>query len=155
MYTATASATLAKNLIPLPPQVSDQPETRMLEPDKIYVYDLKEDKNFAISKVNNSDKNISVKLSKSAARLNYIEEQYSPLGLQSIQWFPSSKHLIDVGKDKIVILEYDSQNRATVYAGPFQNSFVYPWPDGSKLIIITNLNPDSSLPPNMYAIDLK
>lgn len=155
MYTATASATLEKGLIPPPPQVSDQPETRMLEPDKIYVYDLKEDKNFAISKVNNSNKSVSSKLSKLATRLNYIEQQYSPLNLQSVQWFPSSKHLIEVENDKIVIMEYDSQNRATVYAGPFQNSFVYPWPDGSKLIVITNLNPDSSLPPNMYAIDLK
>lgn len=155
MYTATAAATLAKDLISPPPQVSDQPETRILEPDKIYIYDLKEDKNFYISQVNKSDKNTSQIQSKLAVRLDNIDKQYSPLGRQSVQWFPSSKHLIEVEKDKIVVREYDGQNRMTVYAGPFQDSFVYPWPDGSKLIILTNLNPDSSLPSNLYAIDLK
>jgi len=70
-----------------------------------------------------------------------------------MQWFPDSKHLLFVQDGKIKIMEYDGQNSTTVYSGPFANDFVYPWPDGSKLIIKTSFSPDS--PDNLYVIDLK
>lgn len=165
LYTATASATLPEGLVPPLPASNTQPQTRMIEPNKIYVYDIKEDKNFYITEakptstpgvdketlgVESDDKKVEIE-----KRLEAIQNQYSPLAVQPIQWFPSSRHLILVENEKIIILEYDGTNRATVYAGPFENSFAYPWPDGSKLLILTNLNPDSPLPPNLYAIDLK
>lgn len=126
LYTATASATLSEGLIKPLLATSTQPQTRMIEPGSVYVYDIKEDKNFFIA---NAEANI--------------------------QWFPTSKHLLLVEDNNIIILEYDGTNRATVYAGFFKDSFVSPWPDGSKLIILTTLTPDSPLPPNLYAIDLK
>jgi len=51
-----------------------------------------------------------------------------------------------------------TQNEATIYARPMKNlingnAFVFPWPDASKLIIMTSLNKD--LPANLYAIKLK
>ncbi len=78
---------------------------------------------------------------------------YTAVRLNTMQWFPDSKHLLLVEDGKIKIMEYDGQNITTVYSGPFANNFVYPWPDGSKLIIKTSFSPDS--PDNLYVIDLK
>ncbi|AKM81807.1 MAG: PEGA domain protein [Candidatus Pacebacteria bacterium GW2011_GWF2_38_9] len=78
---------------------------------------------------------------------------YTAAKLNTMQWFPDSKHLLFVEDGKIKIMEYDGQNVTTVYSGPFANDFVYPWPDGSKLIIKTSFSPDS--PDNLYVIDLK
>ncbi len=78
---------------------------------------------------------------------------YTAAQLNTMQWFPDSKHLLFVEEGKIKIMEYDGQNKTTVYSGPFSNDFVYPWPDGSKLIIRTSFSPDS--PDNLYVIDLK
>lgn len=78
---------------------------------------------------------------------------YTAAQLNTMQWFPDSKHLLFVEDGKIKIMEYDGQNKTTVYSGPFANNFVYPWPDGSKLIITTSFSPDS--PDNLYVIDLK
>jgi hypothetical protein len=78
---------------------------------------------------------------------------YTAAQLNTMQWFPDSKHLLFVEEGKIKIMEYDGQNKTTVYSGPFTDNFVYPWPDGSKLVIKTSFSPDS--PDNLYVIDLK
>ena len=49
----------------------------------------------------------------------------------------------------------DQVDADTVYSGTLEEGFVYPWPDGSKLLILTSLNSESTLPPNIYAIILK
>ncbi len=69
-------------------------------------------------------------------------------------WFPDSRHLISVNNKQIQMIEYDGTNKTTIYAGPFVDEYVFPWPDGSKIVILTNLgNPNS--PPNLYTIGLK
>lgn len=69
-------------------------------------------------------------------------------------WFPDSKHLIYVNNKTISIIEDDGANMITLYAGPFLDHYVFPWTDGSKLVILTNLsNPD--VPPTLYTISLK
>lgn len=78
---------------------------------------------------------------------------YTGVGLNTLQWFPDSKHLLFVQGNNIQIMEYDGYNNTNVYSGPFINNFVYPWPDGSKLLILTSFSPDS--PSNLYAINLK
>lgn len=128
LYSATASAQLAENLIPPLPAVSTQKETRAIEPKNYYIYDLEEDKNFLISPFN----------------------QDAP-----IIWYPDSNHVIMVEGAKIIIAEYDATNRHTVYAGPFAQNFIFPWPNGSRLIILASLNGGSNLPPNLYSINLK
>jgi hypothetical protein len=70
-------------------------------------------------------------------------------------WFPDSNHLIINDEEKITIIEYDGTNADTVYSGTLEEGFVYPWPDGSKLLILTSLNSESTLSPNIYAIILK
>lgn len=126
LYTATASATIPDNLIKALPGSSSQPQSRNLEPGKIYVYDLVEDRNFA-----------SVS---------------SPAGLV---WFPTSAHLLLTEPGKVSVVEYDGQNPTVVYAGPMEADFAGPYPSGKQLLILTNLNPQSSSSPNLYAVSLR
>lgn len=77
---------------------------------------------------------------------------HSPLFSHGVQWFPNSNHVISTDSAGITVTEYDGSNRVLVYAGPFVDRFVYPWPNGSRLIILTNFQIDG--PPNLYTVDL-
>ncbi len=126
LYEATASASLPP-IVKTPLIGTDsQPEERELKSTSIYVYDVKEDKNFKITSVN-----------------------------KDLFWYPDSKHLVSVQKDAISIMEYDGANNVTVFSGPFEDSLVFPWPDGSKLVILTTLNKTAGETPNLYAVGLK
>lgn len=182
LYTATASTTIPTDLIPPVPATNTQSETRKLEPGKMYVYDREEDKNFAVAATlpsgspadksaekrllaidlaNSAPKQISasgssfstLQASLSAQTTLNFAIYHSPLLVNTVQWFPDSRHLLFIRDEKIEIMEYDSTNLTTLYSGPFAQSFTYPWPDGSRLIILTSFSPDSPL--NLYAIELK
>ncbi len=132
LYSASISANLPIIINPRIIGVDSTPEQREIEKEAIYVYDIKEDKNFEILK-NKEEKNTKQ---------------------PSLSWFPDSKHLIYTHDKKIDIMEYDGANNTTVYAGPFVDSFVFPWSDSSRIVILTNLgNPD--ITPNLYTISLK
>ncbi|MBI3384796.1 PEGA domain-containing protein [Candidatus Gottesmanbacteria bacterium] len=125
LYTATTSGTLPQIIKPALIGANSQLEERELKKNQVYVYDVKEDKNFAI---NSND---------------------------HLFWLPTSRHLVSIQKDTISIMEYDGTNNAVFYAGPFINSFVFPWPDASNLVILTNLNKSAGEIPNLYAVSLK
>jgi len=80
---------------------------------------------------------------------------HSPLFTHKYQWFPNSWHIIHHSEEGITIEEADTTNKVRVYSGPYDNTFVYPWPNGSRLIIRTNFNQGSLVPVNLYTIDLK
>ncbi len=136
LYTATSSANIPIIITPRLIGVNSTPEERSLKKESIYVYDIKEDRNYKIldSIPNIPDSDFENKL--------------------SIKWFPDSKHLIHINDKKIDILEYDGQNRTTIYAGPFVDGYVFAWPDGSKLVMLTNLG-NLNIEPNLYTISLK
>ena len=50
LYTATADTTIPTGVIPDLPSESTQPETRDIKRDFIYIYDIKEDRNYEIGK---------------------------------------------------------------------------------------------------------
>ncbi len=88
---------------------------------------------------------------RTAARFRaYHSPLYNP---SNFQWYPNSKHLLYTTPDEIRIKEYDNANDTVLFAGPFQNRFVYPWPDGSKLVILTSLRPDAGR--SFYAVEIK
>ncbi|MBI2034311.1 MAG: PEGA domain-containing protein [Candidatus Levybacteria bacterium] len=129
LYEASTSATLPLIIKPRLIGIDTKREERTIAPEKIYVYDIKEDFN--------------VKLLDTLAA-----------GPASLTWFPDSKHLILV-EDKIInIMDYDGSNKKTVYAGPFEDNFVFPWPNGSRLVILTSLG-NQNTPANLYTISLK
>ena len=73
----------------------------------------------------------------------------------NLHWFPSSRHLILTLNGKIDVMEYDRTNWVTIYSGPFVDDFVAPWTNGSRIIILTNLNGDATSLPNLYTVNLR
>lgn len=134
LYEATASAKIPQ--IIKPPLIGTNPTTeeRTIKVGRIYIYDIKEDKNFFIT-----------------------DSKALPL-----QWFPTSSHLLlteearlpDV-QGKISVMDYDATNKVTLYAGPFIGDLVAPWPNGSKIVILTTLNPQPDAKLNLYAINIR
>jgi hypothetical protein len=179
LYTATQVVTIPDNLIPAVSAASTQLEERTLEPGGIYVYDRKEDRNFRVAAetetaseayakqllaldMHNSQPQVyaaspsafqTLQATASAQTARNFITYHSSLFANTLQWYPDSNHLIYVEDNKIKIMGYDSANKTTLYSGPFSRNFVYPWPDGNRLLITTTFSPDS--PPNIYAIELK
>ncbi len=126
LYTATASATIADNLIRPLPGSSTQTQDRTLARGKTYIYDLEEDKNFAI-----------------------------PCPIANVKWFATSEHVICTEKNKITVLEYDGLNPVVVYAGPLEAKFVFSYPSAKQILMLANLDAITTTAPNLYALDLK
>lgn len=136
LYMATNSATLP--LIIDPPLIGTNStlQERKITKNSIYVYDIKEDKNYKIL-----DTFSDTSTSDSESKL-------------PLKWFPDSKHLIYVDNKKISIMEYDGQNKTIIFAGPFIDGYVFPWPDISRIVILTDLG-NPNITPNLYTISLR
>ncbi len=129
LYEATGAATIP--LVINPPLVGGNTteEERAIKPGTLYVYDSREDKNFFL--------------------LGKKEAPTTPV------WFPTSNHLLLIGPNKIDVMEFDRTNWTTLYSGPFNGSFITPWPSGSRIVILTNLNPGAGSLPNLYTVNLR
>lgn len=125
LYTASASADLAENLIPPLPGSSTQKQNRNIKVDHTYVYDIKEDRNFLIS------------------------DQPLPKPV----WLFNSRNLLLAQDNQIVVMDYDGTNRQVVYSGNYIAPHAYPYINAGKLLILTNLG--SATAPNLYSLNLK
>ncbi len=132
LYVASESATLPYVLKTKVPSLNSLPDHRKINQGNTYVYDIKEDKNFEIFDV-----------------ADLKEGQASP----KYFWHPDSRHLIYAQDGKVKIEEYDGGNSTTVFDGPFLDSLVFPWPDGSSIAIVSRLSSD--VPYNLYRIGLQ
>jgi hypothetical protein len=70
-------------------------------------------------------------------------------------WYPNNHCILLVNNNAISIMEIDGTNNVPIYTGNFDPNLVVPWPDGSKIVIATNLNSAASSLPNLYAIELR
>lgn len=77
-------------------------------------------------------------------------------------WYPAEEkadreiqHLVMVEDGSISMIETDGKNKSTIYSGPFEDSIVFPWPDGGRLVILTNFNLKAGTEPNIYTINLR
>jgi len=131
LYVASQSATLPA--IINPPIIGADPTTqeRNIQKGNIYVYDIKEDKNFLLL-INAQDTDLAVKFA----------------------WLPDNNHLLFIHDKKIDIVEYDGNNKTTLYAGPFYDHFVFSWPSGGKFVMLTDLG-NSTIAPNLYTVGLQ
>jgi len=123
---------LAEGIVPMvikPALIGVNPveEDRAIKPGNLYVYDLKEDRNYLVGP----------------------EEELD------VSWFPTSSHLVFIQENKLKIMSYDTTNETTLFTGSFNPDFVTPWSDGSSVVIMTNLNPDASDELNLYAVKLR
>lgn len=134
LYQASQSATIPLIISPALIGTDSTPQVRNINKGEVYVYDIKEDRNYLILS------------SLPTAKIN--------TGELPIMWYPDSKHLVYVHDGRIDMMEYDAQNQTTVYAGPFVDDYVFPWPDATQLVILTNLG-NPNIAPNLYTIGLK
>lgn len=128
-YQATAAANLPPILTVYLPGTNPTAEARIIQPGNFYVYDLKEDKNYEIEN----------------CKLKSV----------TCVWFPSSRHLLAYSQTEIAVMESDGTNRSLIYAGPFSPGVAFPWPNWSKIVILTSLNSPSVAGENLYTINLR
>lgn len=128
LYKAKRTVTLP--LVIDPPLIASNqtPENRTLQKDHMYVYDMREDKNYHISD----------------SRLNP--------GI--VHWYNDSKRLVYREKSHILVTIYDGETRQTVYSGPIEQDFIAVNSDG-KIMILANLNPASNKFPDLYQVGIR
>lgn len=137
LYQASESAEMPVFLNPRRIGNNLRYERRDLEKGAVYVYNITEDINTRI-----------VEPTENICREN------DPNCTITFTWFPDSEHLVYVSDRKIHLVENDGANMTTIYAGPFLGHYVFPWPDGSRIVILTNLG-NPTVPPTLYTIGLK
>lgn len=147
LYQASKSTDLPIVIKPRLIGGNSTPEVRGIKVGKIYVYDIKEDRNYEISAA--------------GPMLEIITSVTPPAPTPEvakdsmvIRWFADSLHLIYIHDKRIDIMDYDGVNQTTVYAGPFIGSNVYSWPDSSKIVVLTDLG-NPAIEPNLYTISVK
>lgn len=111
LYTASTSGTLKRIITPQVPSVNSTPDQRTIKEDNIYIYDIKEDKNY---KVGDSSKKFF--------------------------WHADDRHVVFADSGKVNVMEFDGGNLTTLYDGPFFDAQVFPWPDGSSIAILSRLS---------------
>jgi len=152
LYEATASATIPQIIKPALIGTNGTKEDRVIQQGKLYVYDSREDKNYFVLDKKELPKSKSPISAKPSPLSNF---QSLTANFPSIRWFPTNRHLLLMLDGKIDVMEYDRTNWSTVYSGPFTDGFMAPWPNGSRIVILTNLNPGASTLPNLYTVNLR
>lgn len=157
LYEATAPATLPRVITPPLIGTNSTNESRTITPHHVYVYDIKEDRNYHVGETSQfHGMPIPTPPPARGIKLAQRDDQFLfPDASLSLQWLPSSRHLVFISKDKVQIMDYDGTNIRTAYAGPFWDSFAVPWASGGKLVILTNLNSTASAVNNLYLINLR
>lgn len=168
VYVATASAEIPDKLIPPVFAASTQPQSRKIEPNKVYVYDLKEDKNFLIpfnpsAPTQSPTKKISANKKtptptpdfRQLLTLNPSTGSGQAFELLTIKWFPTSRHLYWISNDKVIACEYDGINTTTLYSGPFIKPFVFASPGANRFVILAKTNLDKENLKNLYSVSLR
>ncbi len=159
LYEATASATLPIAINPPLIGANSTNEDRSIVQGKIYVYDSKEDKNYLL--IDTKEVKLPSASPTPTSIKNAIKQAQKPVIAPPIRidefvhWFPTSRHILLTLQGKIDILEYDRTNWSTIYSGPFVDGFVAPWSNGSRIIIMTNLNGNAATLPNLYTVNLR
>ncbi|MBI2330012.1 PEGA domain-containing protein [Candidatus Daviesbacteria bacterium] len=86
--------------------------------------------------------------------LEYGKEYFLPKA-RLHTWLPNSRHIILIEDKSISVADFDGTNKAIIYAGSFQDNFVFPWLDSSRLVIISSFPTPTASEPNLYGINLK
>jgi hypothetical protein len=138
LYIASGSAEIKPDLIKPVPGASTQKQERNIKKNHTYIYDIKEDRNFLIDDNDNL----------------IIEGGFTNEATRRAGWFPTSRHVILAEHNKITIMDYDGTNRHIVYSGSYFSPHAYSTLTLDRILILTNLGADSSLP-NLYSLGLK
>ena len=143
-------------------------EERNLKAGGIYIYDKKEDKNYRIPieieiiekepVENTEDLTASLDITPTPSTTVPLPTLWYPdvveQVLEKIQWYPTSDYVAYKEDNHIVLMQYDGENKETIYAGPFQQNFFAIAPDWNLLVVI-NLNPQINKYGDLYSIGIK
>lgn len=83
------------------------------------------------------------------------KKEYSLPAAKMHLWLPDSRHIILIEQGTISLIEFDGTNKAVIYAGTFADNLVFPWPDSSRLSIISSFPTPTASEPNLYGINLR
>lgn len=131
LYEATVAATLEPVLQQPLIGANQTEDIRDTEPQNIYVYDVREDRNYLV-------------LPSSA-----LQRQHGyPL------FHPNSKNIVLNEDSSIAIMDYDGMNKQKLYSGPYDNSFFAVTSDG-RILVLANFNPALNKSLDLYAVGIR
>lgn len=125
LYKAAFGAAIPEGIVKELPGASTQQQERSIKQGKTYVYDIKEDRNFAVGEDGDS-----------------------------LSWLPNSLNLLLPKEDGVYIKDYDGTNTRRVYAGGYTFPHAFATTSSSQILILTNLGAEESVP-NLYWLGLK
>ena len=126
LFLAKSNSSLPSNLISPPPAQSTQVQTRTLQKDNYYVYDIKDDTNFLVGP---------------------LKTIIHPT------WLPNSNNIVFIEDQSIKAIDYDSTNKVTLFTGNLKSDKIFPWADGTKIIVLTSAYQGSA--ENLYAVTIR
>lgn len=138
LYESTADVTIPDNLIPQLPGSSTQQQARNLTAGNIYVYDVKEDRNFLVEQ---------------GSEGAILGPTKNGGGDKRIAWFPTSRHLVLATPNSVTIMDYDGTNRQEVFSGTYAAPSAFPTLSKDRLMILTNLGAGANTP-DLYSLSL-
>ncbi len=168
MYRAKEDTTLPLVLNPPLIGANQTQEERELKKGSIYIYDKKEDKNYRVPVTIEIEENNTTPVNRVTQEGNQstatdsaesaLPQLWYPDVVEQvqeiIQWYPTSDYIAVKENNHIVVMQYDGENKETVYAGPFQKDFFVIAPDWNLLVVI-NLNPQLNSFGDLYSVGIK
>jgi hypothetical protein len=161
-YTSTTTISLPENEIGKTlPNTNSTPEDRNLVKDQTYLFDLKEGTNYRLNFASNSSEikktlitTASATPSANLSDLLQLKAQSESFLTTNITWYSNSHQLIVTNTDGVNFVDYDGLNATNITSIQPLNGFTASSPDGSKLILLTNINqrPDTY---NLITFDLR
>lgn len=125
LYTASGSASLIENVVQQLPGSSTQNQERQIQDGSVYVYDIREDRNFKVGEENSI-----------------------------FYWLSNSLNLVQPTKEGINILDYDGTNQKTVLPSGYEFPHAYAATNTDRLLILTGFA-SSNAATNLYWLSLK
>lgn len=170
LYQAKADVEIPVVIKPRMIGANQTEESRTLVPNRVYVYDRKEDRNYEIPV--NQEKISQAEPSPSPTifpeQFESVETDFEATNTPNIdianynrtdifdyiQWYPSSRHLVVNEENNISVIQYDGTNSQSVYSGPYESSF-FGLNSDWKLLILANLNPSNNRYGDIYEVGIR
>jgi len=131
MYEATGSAQLDQVLKQPLIGVNQTEDVRKISPDSIYVYDVREDRNYLV------------------VPADEVSRQHAyPL------FHPNSKNIVVNEDNSINIMDYDGKNKQKLYSGPYDYNFFAVTSDG-RILVLTKFNTAENISYDLYAVGIR
>lgn len=151
LYEVTTKEVLPPIIIPPLISANQEKEERNLNPGDLYIYDIKEDKNF---KLNVKEEDFDPASGVGGDTQKKDIENWKMNVERYIVWYPDSQHVVLNEQKQTSIMEYDNSNKQVIYSGPHEQNFLDIALDG-KLLILANLNPQTNKSPDVYAVGIR